>query len=52
MAELTIEIPDDAPEIEGRTDDRGRMTLGSEFAEQHVRVVVVESRDREVATAD
>lgn len=52
MAELTVTVPDDAVTETGRTDDRGRLLLGSEYADQEVSVVVVESDDREVATAD
>lgn len=52
MATLEIEVDDDAVTVEGPTDDRGRLTLGSEYAEQTVEVVVVATADTEANTAD
>lgn len=40
-----VESPDDV--IEKRTDERGRITLGSEYGNKTVQVAVVEVKDDE-----
>jgi hypothetical protein len=59
MASITIEVDDDVLDdvvrVEGETDSRGRLNLGSDFGDETVEVLVLESHQtstKESQTAD
>jgi len=59
MAEVTIEIDDDlldeAVRVESETDERGRFTLGTDYARHEVELLIVRSdriRPKEAQSAD
>ena len=59
MAEITIEVEDDILEdvvrVEGQTDHRGSLNLGTNYGNQDVEVIIVEaghSTTKESQTAD
>jgi len=57
MATITIDVEDDflddVVRFEGETDSRGRLNLGSDFADEDVEVLVVEQTStKESQTGD
>jgi hypothetical protein len=40
--QITVTIPGDLETVSGKTDDRGRLNLGSEFSDQNVMVAILE----------
>jgi len=55
MAEITIEVDDDvlddAVRVERETDHRGRLNLGTDYSDQTVEVLVLESNQTEESQA-
>lgn len=45
QAKTQIEVEADPVVIEGKTDDRGRINLGSEYGDQEIVVAVIESEN-------
>lgn len=45
MAQTTIEVEAEPVVVDGKTDSRGRITLGSDYADKPVKVAVIESGD-------
>lgn len=51
MVQTSITI-DTGDVIEAKTDDRGRLTLGSDYAGQEVEVAVLKTEERDAQPAD